>query len=184
MTHHDPTPRPCIEITVVEVKGSAPREAGARMFWFPDERIEGTIGGGKLEHQSLEEAKTLWEDSERTTALLEYPLSAKLGQCCGGLVRLFLNKRIPEKRVHICGAGHVATGLAAGLPDSPRRGPVNHHWPARIVLQYARLRPARYRAQRPGVSSDLVRKFLEGARCYRKTFHAVQSCSVHKPNSR
>ncbi|MBI1784285.1 XdhC family protein, partial [Candidatus Sumerlaeota bacterium] len=113
------TPIPCVEITVVEVKGSAPREAGTRMYWYPGGRTEETIGGGNLEQQSIEEAGRLWNDPARKTAFLEFPLSAALGQCCGWHVRVFLCKRLPPVEVLICGAGHVSTALAHILADSP-----------------------------------------------------------------
>lgn len=112
-------PRPCVEITVVDVRGSGPREPGARMYWYPDGTIADTIGGGNLEQKTLDEAAALWADANRSTAFLEFPLSAKLGQCCGGHVRVFLAKRVPEKRVVICGAGHVATALASVLATTP-----------------------------------------------------------------
>lgn len=119
MTRADPATSPLVEITVVEVQGSAPREPGARMYWYPDGSTRETIGGGNLEQQALDEAQALWKDPERTTALLEFPLSAKLGQCCGGFVRLFLSKQTPKEQVLICGAGHVSTAVAKVLADTP-----------------------------------------------------------------
>ena len=41
-------------IGVHDVKGSAPREAGARMVVRPDGAFHGTIGGGQLEMQDAE----------------------------------------------------------------------------------------------------------------------------------
>lgn len=113
--------RPHVEIIVVDVKGSGPREAGARMRWFPDGSAEGTIGGGNLELQCLGEAEALWNDPERASAFIEYPLSAELGQCCGGLVKIFLGKKVAPEEVLICGAGHVATQLASVLAETPLR---------------------------------------------------------------
>lgn len=121
MPSKSPLSTPCVEITVVEVKGSAPREAGARMHWYPGGEAEGTIGGGNLELKCLAEAEALWGDPARNSAMLEYPLSAKLGQCCGGHVRVFLVKRQPERHVLICGAGHVGAAVARILADSPLR---------------------------------------------------------------
>ncbi len=112
---------PCVEITVVDVKGSAPREPGSVMRWLPNGKIEGTIGGGNLEQKSLEEADRLWNDPNLKTAFLEFPLSAALGQCCGGYVRVFLAKRLPPREVLICGAGHVSTALAGILAETPLR---------------------------------------------------------------
>lgn len=110
-----------VEITVVDVQGSAPRDAGARMYWYPGGRIEASIGGGNLELQALEAARKLWDDPARRTELVDFPLSAKLGQCCGGVVRLLLRKSLPLREVLICGAGHVATALAGVLADGPFR---------------------------------------------------------------
>lgn len=112
---------PHVEITVVESRGSAPREPGARMYWYPDDRTEATIGGGNLEFQAVEAARKLWNEGGRETELVEFPLSAKLGQCCGGWVRVFLRRSLPAREVLICGAGHVATALAHVLGQSPFR---------------------------------------------------------------
>lgn len=113
---------PRVEILVVDVKGSAPREPGASMTWLPGGLPpEGTIGGGNLERICLEEAERLWNDRERATAFLEVPLSARAGQCCGGMVRVFLHRRTPPAEVLICGAGHVATALARALHETPLR---------------------------------------------------------------
>ncbi|MGH8723785.1 MAG: XdhC family protein, partial [Burkholderiales bacterium] len=38
-----------VEILIVETRGSAPREAGTRM-WVSAAEIRGTIGGGNLEY--------------------------------------------------------------------------------------------------------------------------------------
>jgi xanthine dehydrogenase accessory factor len=42
--------RPCAVVVVTDVRGSAPREAGARLIVAGGELVRGTIGGGKLEH--------------------------------------------------------------------------------------------------------------------------------------
>jgi xanthine dehydrogenase accessory factor len=76
-------------VSVVAARGSTPREAGARMMVWPD-RFEGTIGGGALEHQALDQARRLLAQDARRHALQDYPLGPMLGQCCGGHVRLLL----------------------------------------------------------------------------------------------
>jgi xanthine dehydrogenase accessory factor len=119
MIEKNPNPRPRVEITVVETLGSAPRDAGARMIWHPDGSFDGTIGGGNLEQKTLDAAAALWADPARSSALIEFPLSARLGQCCGGFVRVFLLKQLPPVRVVICGAGHVGAALAKALEGSP-----------------------------------------------------------------
>lgn len=76
-------------VTIVGARGSTPREAGARMLVWPD-RFSGTIGGGTLERQGLDQARRLLAQDERRHALQDYPLGPLLGQCCGGHVRLLV----------------------------------------------------------------------------------------------
>ncbi|MFL5296674.1 MAG: xanthine dehydrogenase accessory protein XdhC [Phenylobacterium sp.] len=76
-------------VTVVGAQGSTPRETGARMLVWPD-RFTGTIGGGSLERQGLDQARKLLAQTKRRHALQDYPLGPLLGQCCGGHVRLLV----------------------------------------------------------------------------------------------
>jgi xanthine dehydrogenase accessory factor len=77
--------------TVVGAQGSTPREIGARMLVWPD-RFTGTIGGGSLERQALDQARKLLTQDGRRHALQDYPLGPLLGQCCGGRVRLLVER--------------------------------------------------------------------------------------------
>ena len=43
-------------VTILEVKGSSPGKEGAMMAVFPDGNILGTVGGGALEYNLIEEA--------------------------------------------------------------------------------------------------------------------------------
>ena len=78
-------------VTVVGAQGSTPREAGARMLVWED-RFTGTIGGGSLERQGLDQARRLLSQATRRHALQDYPLGPLLGQCCGGHVRLLVER--------------------------------------------------------------------------------------------
>jgi xanthine dehydrogenase accessory factor len=78
-------------VTVVGARGSTPRELGARMLVWPD-RFTGTIGGGSLERQGLDQARRLLTQTTRRHALQDYPLGPLLGQCCGGHVRLLVER--------------------------------------------------------------------------------------------
>ena len=42
--------------TIVRSHGSTPRAIGAKMLVFPDGRIVGSVGGGAMENQVIEEA--------------------------------------------------------------------------------------------------------------------------------
>ncbi|WP_293386915.1 xanthine dehydrogenase accessory protein XdhC [Phenylobacterium sp. RIFCSPHIGHO2_01_FULL_69_31] len=78
-------------VTIVGAQGSTPREIGARMLVWPD-RFTGTIGGGSLERQGLDQARRLLTQTARRHALQDYPLGPLLGQCCGGHVRLLVER--------------------------------------------------------------------------------------------
>ena len=77
--------------SIVGAQGSTPREIGARMLVWPD-RFTGTIGGGSLERQALDQARKLLAQGTRRHALQDYPLGPLLGQCCGGRVRLLVER--------------------------------------------------------------------------------------------
>lgn len=78
-------------VTVVGAQGSTPRDTGARMLVWND-HFTGTIGGGSLERQALDQARRLIGQSARRHALQDYPLGPLLGQCCGGKVRLLVEQ--------------------------------------------------------------------------------------------
>jgi len=71
-------------VTVAGIRGSTPREPGARMIVTTTETI-GTIGGGQLEHQCTRIALDLLGGDE-IPAMRKFPLGASMGQCCGGVV--------------------------------------------------------------------------------------------------
>ncbi|MDP1736578.1 MAG: XdhC family protein [Caulobacter sp.] len=77
-------------VTVVAAEGSTPREAGTRML-VGARGQSGTIGGGALEHRATEQCRRML-GSERSWALQDYPLGPFLQQCCGGHVRLLLER--------------------------------------------------------------------------------------------
>ncbi len=73
----------CAMVTIIDVKGSAPRETGTRMLVTPA-GTHGTIGGGALEWQAIASAQKQTQGTSRKT----YTLGPDLGQCCGGVVTL------------------------------------------------------------------------------------------------
>jgi xanthine dehydrogenase accessory factor len=54
--------------------------------------VEGTIGGGHLEYRVIEQARWLLGHAEGAWRVQDYPLGPLLGQCCGGRVRLLLER--------------------------------------------------------------------------------------------
>jgi xanthine dehydrogenase accessory factor len=73
-------------ISVVKVEGSAPREVGARMVIQKDAGFFGTIGGGRLEFETLAVADHALSVETPSASLRVWPLGPNLGQCCGGSV--------------------------------------------------------------------------------------------------
>ncbi len=71
-------------VTVAGIRGSAPREVGAKMIVTASDTF-GTIGGGQLEYQCTRIACDMLGDDE-TPALRKFPLGSTMGQCCGGVV--------------------------------------------------------------------------------------------------
>ena len=92
----------CALVTVAAVRGSAPREPGARMVVAPDGGFHGTIGGGELEWRAIGAARDALSRNAPAAALDRFTLGPDLGQCCGGSVRLltevFERDRLDEIR--------------------------------------------------------------------------------------
>lgn len=76
-------------VSVLATEGSAPRGAGTRMI-VTDDRSVGTIGGGRLEYQAIDQARAILAHPAGTWRVQDYPLGPLLGQCCGGRVRLLI----------------------------------------------------------------------------------------------
>ncbi|WP_322995825.1 xanthine dehydrogenase accessory protein XdhC [Castellaniella sp.] len=80
--------QPVVLISVASIRGSAPREAGAKMLVSAGHQWL-TIGGGQLEWQATHLARAQLQDAGHADRWVrDIPLAASLGQCCGGLVTL------------------------------------------------------------------------------------------------
>jgi len=73
-------------VTLSRVKGSSPREAGARMVVRPSGGFNGTIGGGSLEFAALDAAQAALKRGRGPAFRRSVALGPELGQCCGGRV--------------------------------------------------------------------------------------------------
>ena len=123
-----------ILISIIEKKGSAPRDHGTSMLVTETDFL-GTIGGGTLEHRAIRSARAFIQNPEFSKSVIEYCLGPDLGQCCGGRVELSFKKVTSEikkkllkkeKRarkflntVFIFGAGHVGQALYKQLSLIP-----------------------------------------------------------------
>jgi xanthine dehydrogenase accessory factor len=82
---------PVAMVTLAAVQGSAPRDAGTRMIVGPS-GIFGTVGGGNLEHLLIDQARRLASQSGIDVSQQDYPLGPLLAQCCGGRVRVLIER--------------------------------------------------------------------------------------------
>ena len=112
--------RRCALVSIVDAKGSAPREPGARMVVLEDGSFAGTIGGGTLEWQAIGRAREALAKGAAGGAapqvdLARMALGPDLGQCCGGSVRILLEVFTPERAAEVEmladaeNAGHFVT---------------------------------------------------------------------------
>ena len=83
---------PAVLVTVAGVRGSAPREVGAKMI-VTAHAASGTIGGGELEYQCTQLAVRLLGDPAGERGFLRrFPLGSNCGQCCGGVVDVLFER--------------------------------------------------------------------------------------------
>jgi xanthine dehydrogenase accessory factor len=107
---------PGVLITVVSVRGHAPRDPGAKMVVGRD-RTWGSVGGGNLEESAIDRARALLQSGSTTPELVESRLNEHERndhgrQCCGGVVQLLLEPLPARPAVAIFGIGHVGYELA------------------------------------------------------------------------
>jgi xanthine dehydrogenase accessory factor len=130
---------PAVLVSVRRTQGSVPREAGTWMAVWP-ERVLGTIGGGRLEHDAIALARSMLAgqggEGER-----RFALGPSLGQCCGGVVVLGFERVAPDGAARVVGTlqaalealrmpvalfggGHVGRAIVRALEPLP----VRVHW--------------------------------------------------------
>lgn len=121
VAHYNSCGESYVLVTVLNVRGSAPRDGGTKMLVVADRCID-TIGGGHLEFSAIEKARAMLVANETAQHLEEIPLGPKLGQCCGGRITL-LFECFPATApvIAVFGAGHVGRALISILAQLPLR---------------------------------------------------------------
>ena len=78
---------------IVEKRGSAPRAVGSEIFISSFGEVYGTVGGGRVEKETIEEARRMLSKGE-DSKLIHYNLSSKgdLNMICGGDVSILFSK--------------------------------------------------------------------------------------------
>ena len=103
--------QPCVLLTVLESRGSTPRDSGTKMVVGRDQHWQ-TIGGGNLEYQCINLARDMLRHGVQSPRVEHFPLAARTGQCCGGMVRILLEPLLPPRpHIVVFGAGHVGKAL-------------------------------------------------------------------------
>ena len=109
---------PGVLVTLVDVRGHAPRAPGAKMVVSADATWD-SVGGGNLEAVAVERARALLAETPAPVAPETVALSLsdraeyRHGvQCCGGEVTLLLEPLPVVPAVAVFGVGHVGLELA------------------------------------------------------------------------
>lgn len=116
--------------TIIERRGSVPREVGARMLVHEDGAIIGTIGGGIGEHEVIQAARKAIAKGQ--SSLLDFSLAGEQGldsaAICGGHFTVFISYWSQADDYDLAVAitatlrGHQTHSLIESLPqkDSPK----------------------------------------------------------------
>lgn len=111
-------------LSVIDLAGSVPREAGARIVLQPDGSFFGTIGGGRLEYEAIAAARAALSAGRGAAQFRDWPLGPNLGQCCGGIVRTLTEtfdvSDIETVRHFMAAEGSGAFFTRSGLADNGR----------------------------------------------------------------
>lgn len=101
--------------TIVNCKGSVPRQI-AKMIITKDQKTYGTIGGGCVEGQVVEEALLMLKQAVKGVILKSYDLVEEefggVGMNCGGKIDVSIEIAEPGPRLIIIGSGHLSSAIA------------------------------------------------------------------------
>ena len=100
--------------TIISSRGSAPREAGAKMLIKKDGSFIGSVGGGGVEHQIQKKAIEVMNSGE--SQIVHFDLSGRgreAAMICGGQMDVFLEPILSQETLYLFGAGHISQSTAA-----------------------------------------------------------------------
>ena len=101
--------------TIVNYRGSVPRQI-AKMIITKDQKTYGTIGGGCVEGQVVEEAILMLKQGATGVVLKSYDLVEEefggVGMNCGGKIDVSIEIAEPNPRLIIIGSGHLSSAIA------------------------------------------------------------------------
>jgi xanthine dehydrogenase accessory factor len=80
-----------VRVVIAQARGSVPRDAGVCML-VSASGLLGTVGGGQLEWQAVTAARALLDPACDAATLQHFTLATDLGQCCGGVVDVWMER--------------------------------------------------------------------------------------------
>lgn len=102
--------RPAAMCSIVSTEGSTPRKAGSKMIVTAEQLTFGSVGGGKIELQVIEDALICIESGK--TLLKKYSAGEDNDMHCYGECSIFIDPLPNNFKLYIFGAGHVGQALA------------------------------------------------------------------------
>src|SRR5579864_9243061 len=100
--------------TIVNVRGSIPSFASAKLLIREDGSIVGTVGGGCVEAEVWAVAREVIQEEKprKLTFNLNNDASYDTGLLCGGTLEVFVEPILPTPYLYIFGGGHVSLSLS------------------------------------------------------------------------
>ena len=111
---------PAVLCLVTATTGSTPRKAGSKMLVFRDGAVKGSIGGGSVEFQAVQDALKIISCGTPYTKC--FHLEDDLKMHCGGTMDVYFEPIGCLPRLYIFGGGHIGkalAGYATGLGFRP-----------------------------------------------------------------
>jgi len=108
-----------IVVTITGIRGHASQEMGCKMLINEEGTYWGTIGGGKIEAKTLEQAASMFKKLPELSppTSFTWDLQRDLGMTCGGEATLLFetHQRADGWNIVVFGAGHVGQALVRVL---------------------------------------------------------------------
>ena len=107
---------PFVIVTLIDIRGSAPQELGAKCLVTKDGLQAGTVGGGKVEAHCINYAIDMIANNNLKPVIETWNLQKDIGMTCGGECTFMFEKICSTTwNIVIFGAGHVAQSLTRAL---------------------------------------------------------------------
>lgn len=101
-------------VTIIETKGSTPRDTGSSMIVYEDGSIYGSIGGGICEKKAIDEARRCIREGKNKRVSFSLTPDG-VDALCMGKVEIFIDVYKNTAQVILLGAGHVSKAVSTLL---------------------------------------------------------------------